>query len=204
MDKFKSIYIILVTLLFDVLATYVVCDKFLMKKDDSKTLQTQSQDSLLPKEGTKQEVEKVEISADEKYQMFLDNLKEEVAGFDDYNYGEDFICNGMLEIPCYHVYLYKNGELYVDTHKISDHVLSYRVAFSGQGGSQNLYFIKEDGKVGSASYEINLANGSDEVTIVEDLGYKNIVNIIGGVFGQENTSGSHDPRFIDIEGHVFP
>lgn len=43
----------------------------------------------------------------------------------------------------------------------------------------------------------------DKVTIVEDLGYKNIVNIIGGVFGQENTSGSHDPRFIDIEGHIF-
>lgn len=200
MGKMGKVYVIIATLIIGVLATYIVCDKVLMKRDDSK--QTQSQE--IEKED-KQEREKVEVSAEEKYQMFLKNLKEEVAKFDDHNYSEDFICNAMLEIPCYHVYLYKNGELYVDNLKICDHVLSYRVAFSGQGGFQNLYFIKEDGKVGSASFEKNLANGSDEVNLVEDLGYKNIVDIVGGVFGEDNAPGAfHDPRFIDIEGHVFP
>ncbi|MBR1748913.1 MAG: hypothetical protein IJ743_03855 [Bacilli bacterium] len=65
-----------------------------------------------------------------------------------------------------------------------------------------LYFIFENGKVGCANIEKSSSLGTD-IAITTDLGYSDIVSIVGGVFGSENAPGTHGPIFIDIYGNMF-
>ena len=62
-----------------------------------------------------------------------------------------------------------------------------------------LYFINEDGTVGKADAEYRMNN---EISVIKDIGYKNIVSIISGTFGDEFT-GYHGPIFIDINGRIY-
>ena len=62
-----------------------------------------------------------------------------------------------------------------------------------------LYFINEDGTVGKADTEYRM---NDNISVIKDIGYKNIVSIISGTFGDEFT-GYHGPIFIDINGKIY-
>ena len=71
----------------------------------------------------------------------------------------------------------------------------------GQEKGYILYFINEDGTVGSADVEYGIINDNN-ITIKKDIGYKDIVSIVSGIFG-DGYSGIHAPIFIDINGNVF-
>ena len=46
-------------------------------------------------------------------------------------------------------------------------------------------------------------NNTGEIEITQDLGFEQIVSIIEGTFGQENSPGYKGPIFIDINGNMF-
>ena len=133
---------------------------------------------------------------------FAENLKKERETFDEYYYSMMRFLNPMLKNPSYDILLKRNGELYYNDQKLVNQVLSYSVIPTGNVGYQMLYFIFENGKVGCANIEESSSLGTD-ITITMDLGYSDIVNIVGGVMGSENAPGTHGPIFIDIHGNMF-
>ena len=200
MGKIGNVYMVLVTFIAGVLITYIVCDKFLMKKEEVSVTPPPSE-TQITKPDDNVEVNKTE-SVKNSYQLYAENMKKERAKFDDYNNSTMRFYNPMIEIPSYDVSLKSNGDLYFKGQKIVDRVLNYFVIAEGNGGFQTLYFIYEDGKVGSANVEENLLNHV-ELVITSDLGYSDIVTILGGTFGKENSPGTMGPIFVDIQGHMF-
>lgn len=200
MGKIGKVYMVLVTFIAGVLITYIVCDKFLMKKEEVSVTPPPSE-TQITKPDDNVEVNKTE-SVKNSYQLYAENMKKERAKFDDYNNSTMRFYNPMIEIPYYDVSLKSNGDLYFKGQKIVDRVLNYFVIAEGNGGFQTLYFIYEDGKVGSANVEETLLNHV-ELVITSDLGYSDIVTILGGTFGKENAPGYMGPIFVDIQGHMF-
>ena len=152
-----------------------------------------------------------EINSNNSYELFAKNLKSQFSKYDDNN--KNSICVNVNEIgEGYEVYLTKEQTLYVKyynkelndkygEYKIADNVLSFNVVPTGQGGGNMLFFINEDGTVGSADTEYGIGT-NNQITVRKDLGYKNIVSVISGVFGNEFT-GVRGPIFIDINGNIF-
>ena len=200
MGKIGKVYMVLVTFIAGVLITYIVCDKFLMKKEEVSVTPPPSETQAIKPDSTIEE--KKSESVKNSYQLYAENMKKERAKFDDYNNSTMRFYNPMIEIPSYDVSLKSNGDLYFKGQKIVDRVLNYFVIAEGNGGFQTLYFIYEDGKVGSANVEENLLNHV-ELVITSDLGYSDIVTILGGTFGKENAPGTKGPIFVDIQGHMF-
>ena len=84
-------------------------------------------------------------------------------------------------------------------YKIADNVLSFYVINTGQDIGNNVYFINQDGTVGSADTEYGI---NSTITINNNLGYKNIVAVVSGSFNYDPT-GARGPIFIDINGNIF-
>ena len=87
-----------------------------------------------------------------------------------------------------------------DYSKVADDVVSYFNIYVGNGGYHTLYFITTDGTLHSANVDEVLNEGKQ--LVVKDLEYKNIVEVKGGIEGNEHT-GSHMPIFVDIEGNLI-
>ncbi len=145
------------------------------------------------------------------YELFAQNLKNQFSKYDDNNQNYLYVSSDVVK-DGYEVYLTKNQTLFVKyfnkefntkygEYKIADNVLSFYVVASGQGGGNMLYFINEDGTVGSADTEYGI-NSNNQIIINKNIGYKNIVSVIGGIFGSE-FSGVLGPIFIDINGNIF-
>lgn len=145
------------------------------------------------------------------YELFAQNLKNQFSKYDDNNQNYLYVSSDVVK-DGYEVYLTKNQTLFVKyfnkefntkygEYKIANNVLSFYVVASGQGGGNMLYFINEDGTVGSADTEYGI-NSNNQIIINKNIGYKNIVSVIGGSFGSE-FSGVLGPIFIDINGNIF-
>lgn len=80
--------------------------------------------------------------------------------------------------------------------------MSFYAIDYGQDFANALCFIKDDGTVGSAQTEYGAVGPSGKIEIDNDLGYRNIVTIINGIFGG-GEGGGHGPIFIDINGKIF-
>lgn len=140
----------------------------------------------------------------------MGNLKNEISNLE--SVINEYVINDIV-VEGYDIRLEKDGNLYVEymennlnemygKYKISDNVLSCYVINTGQDVGNTLYFIKDDGTVGSANTEYGLVDDYKEITVTNDLGYKNIVTILPAVFSNEYT-GARGPIFVDISGNIF-
>lgn len=197
MEKKNTWLIIILSFLVVILGGYVFFDNY--------------KDRLLINENDELNNEDTNIDGNIKnnYSIFANNLKENVSNFGNKNYL--FVSNSVID-DGYEVYMDNNGDLFIKyfddslsvkfgNYKISSNVLSFNVVGVGNGGGNNLYFINENGTVGSADIEFGVMNDG-KITVNKDLGYKNIVNIVSGTF-DDGYTGVHGPLFIDINGNIF-
>lgn len=202
-NKNTGLVVIIVILLLAVigLGGYIVYDKVL-KNSSNGTVNNDNKTS----DNLKDNDQNGQTMKNNNYQLFASNLKNEFSKYDEKNRPylnvTSTIGNGNFII-----YLTENRELYIKyynkdknaEHKIADNVLSFNAVTVGKGGGKMLYFINEDGTVGSADIEFGLEK---EITVKKDLGYKNIVSIVGGIFGDEENV-INDVVFIDIDGNIY-
>ena len=185
------------------LVGYIVYDKVLTDKSTENINNSDSNSEILNNED-----EKVDLN--NNYEVFAKNLKSQFSKYDSNNQSYLYVNSDILS-DGYNVYLTENQTLFIKylnkelndkygDYKIADNVLSYHVICTGQGGGNMLYFINENGTVGSADIEYGI--GEDGITIKKDIGYKNIVSIISGTFGN-GYSGVNGAIFIDINGNIF-
>ena len=143
------------------------------------------------------------------YTIFAQNLKKELSKYDINNYNCQSVTNEIVP-DGYEISINEKGCLYVryfdkelndkyGKYKIVDNVLNFYVINDGQNFGNMLYFINEDGTVGKADTEYRM---NDNISVIKDMGYKKIVSIIIGTFGDEFT-GYHGPIFIDINGKIY-
>ena len=116
MGKVGKVYMVLVTFIAGVLVTYIVCYKFLMKKEEV-SLTPPPSETQITKPDDNVEVNKTE-PVKNSYQVYAENMKKERAKFDDYNYSTMRFYNPMVEIPAYDISLKSNGDLYYNEQKI--------------------------------------------------------------------------------------
>ncbi len=176
------------------------------KKEEQIDTTNENQKEKTPKEANTARVEGIKND----YQIFSKNLKSQLSKYDDNNLNRQFVNNDNVRYP-YTVYLNENGSLFVKysndelnnkygDYKITDNALSFYVIETGNGGMSLLYFINVDGTIGSA--DVEFISDSNQITVKKDLGYKNIVSIVSGSFG-DGYSGAQGPIFIDINGNIF-
>ena len=197
----------------------VLKDKYFTKKDDKKEEKKETNTTTTTDN---------EKTADDLYAEYLKNLKENMSktyntipilsgeeldkmdqNGETYNYGSNNICdtysqegyrvcahldnNKMLEII-----FYENDGSVVKKNNIDSKIVSIYSSTTGNNGSINIYYVKEDGKLyyieTSALHENNI-----EIKTIDNL--KNIINIIPSGFGFK--SGWQEPIFVDIEGNLF-
>ena len=176
------------------LSGYIVCEKFLFDKN----IENNEEINDITKNNN-------------NYQIFAENLKKQLSKYDSNNKSYQLIDSGVVK-DGYEVYLDYQGNLFIKyfdkllndkygEYKIADNVLNFYIINVGQEKGYILYFINEDGTVGSADVEYGIINDNN-ITIKKDIGYKDIVSIVSGIFG-DGYSGIHAPIFIDINGNVF-
>lgn len=183
--KYKTILFIMVVLLviFASISTYLIYEKYYINNKQNQT--------------------------ENNYNIFAQSLKKELSKYDNNNYNYQRVTNEIVP-DGYEISINEKGTLYVryfnkelndkyGKYKIADNVLSFYVINDGQNFGNMLYFINEDGTVGKASAEYRM---NDNISVIKDIGYKNIVSIISGTFGDEFT-GYHGPIFIDINGKIY-
>ena len=147
--------------------------------------------------------------SENEYKIFTENFKNETAKLKNNNGIQGFSVESSI-VGTYNVSKDANGSLYVEytdktlkskygKKKIADNVLTATVIPYGQGGGNALYFINQNGTVGTADVEYG---AKTNITVKADLGYKNVVSILPGVFGIQH-SGSNDAIFVDINGKLY-
>ena len=203
--KNTGLVILVIVLLVALLGTsgFIVYDKVLSKKTvENIDVNNTNNDVINNNE---------EKNNDNSYQIFADNLKDQISKYNSNNQSYQYINNDIVK-GGYVVYLNEKGSLFVKyfdkelndnygDYKIADNVLSFYAINVGQDVGNMLYFINEDGTVGSADTEYGIGT-NNQITIKKDIGYRNIVSIVNGIFGDEY-SGLHGPIFIDINGNIF-
>lgn len=158
---------------------------------------------------TEIKTEKVEMTSDEKYKIFVQNLKKGIA-----NLEEDTTVGGNYSMPydnlgSYSLDLDSNGNLSIQftdekleetyaTDKLATDIIAYYNIFIGQDASRVLYVIKSDGTLWRTSIEPVCWEENYQISFEKESKYKNIVSIVGS-FGP----GAMQPLFIDIEGKIF-
>lgn len=112
----------------------------------------------------------------------------------------------------YNVRLNNNGDLEVSyikndqtlTKTIASNVLLYEITYAGNGGSKELFFIKEDGTVSQYQIESLVDGYNGNIEVKNNLGnFKNIVAIISGTVKENDTTVSFNPSFVDINGNIL-
>lgn len=206
-NKGLIIVVVVLSLLVAGLGGFIIYDKVLANKSTGNIDNKVLTDKPIEKNNNQDK----ETTSDNKYELFAKNLKSQFSKYDSNNHSYLHVKSDVVK-DGYEVYLNENQTLFIkyfnnelnakyNEYKIADNVLSFYVVAAGQGGGNMLYFINEDGTVGSADTEYGIGN-SNQITIKKDIGYKNIVSIISGTFGDE-FSGVSGPIFIDINGNIF-
>lgn len=158
---------------------------------------------------TDSKTEKEKMTSEEKYKIFIQNLKEEIA-----NLGENTTIGGNYNMPydnlgSYSLELDSNYNLSIHftdeklertyaTDKLSTDIIAYYNIYVGQDASRVLYVIKSDGTLWKTSIESICWEENYEISFKKESKYKNIVSIVGAI-GSETLH----PLFIDIEGKIF-
>ena len=156
-----------------------------------------------------------EMTADEKYKIFAENLKKEVSKYGDKANTKSVFCRGdNTDGSWYTIKLNSNGNLSLHfgdenlnkkygTENLAKNVLAAYIIDIGQDDWHCIYFIKEDGTVGSAYVDPVIYNNTGDIKIENNINQlKNIVSILDGGVGLK-TSGNKTPLFIDIDGNVY-
>ena len=196
-------FIIVIVLLLG-LASYICYDKFLKPSESTKCV-TKSADT----ENKSLNDKKCEESKNNQYDIFANNMKAKRSEFDKNN---TFYKWRRSDEGNYYVYLDRNGTLYISfvdekysskytDYKVADKVLSFYIIDEGVGEGGFVFFINEDGTVGKVDAEKAIRE-TGSISIKNDIGYKNIVAISEGIFGNEQ-SGAHYAIFMDIDGNMF-
>lgn len=205
-QKSKSITLVVILSLVIVgLIGYIVYDKFLSKEAKDAT------NNVIEKTSS-EEIEEDPKVIENDYQIYSESFRKEFSKFDTYNHSYLFLKNEYIP-DGYSITLNEMGSLYVvyinselnrkyGEFKIADNVLSFYSISTGQDSGNTLYFIKDDGTVGSAETEYGAIDSDGTIVIDNDLGYKNIVTIMAGTFGDDFAGGT-GPIFVDINGKIF-
>ena len=150
----------------------------------------------------------VTITTDEKFAEYVKNLKAAMLKYNEEEtegkeYREYIIDGKNSNDENYSITLSGNGILKLNEKEVANNVIGFNVAYVGNGGYKNLYFIKDDGTVAYASIDETeyLSNGKIKTKNVDGL--KNIVSIMGGVAGAYGYPGACYGYAIDIEGNMF-
>lgn len=113
--------------------------------------------------------EKMEGSANEKYKKFADNLKNEVSKF---NNEANFQKISGEKTKSHSVKLSNNGNISVHfddeeieqrygTDSLVEKVIAFNIVEEGNDGLHTLYFINEDGTVGTTNIEVAVEMNED-------------------------------------------
>lgn len=206
-----GITILIVILIVCVLGmgSFIVYDKAIMNNNVNSNEKNNNKNE---ENGVSSKDYNSEKNINNSYELFAENLKAQISKiYNESNDGEISSWNDKYTIK-----MDKNRSLYITYHdsklnkqfnnyKIADNILSYYVVQTGQGGGKTLYFINENGTVGSADIEYGVLYSTDDVKqipVKKDLGYKNIVSVIEAGFGV-SVSGISEAIFIDINGNMF-
>ena len=203
----KNIVIVILIILLVSVSGYLVYDKFIVEDNQLIDNNTKVENDNNTEVESDNNIEK-----NNDYILFANNLKSQFSKFDSNNHMSQFF-NSELISDGYEVYLDEERNLYINyfndklnkkygEYLITSNVLYFNVVSTGQGGGNTLFFINEDGTVGSAEIEYGVHNDESKPDVTKDLGYKDIVAIVGGVFGDGYT-GASGPIFIDINGNIY-
>lgn len=229
MEKKKGnglvIFLVLVILVMGGFITYdkVLKDKYFSNNNEKNKTAKENTKTTTEEESNVQSSNSIS-NADELYQKYLNNLKENVdktynnmpatedeyefsKNHDEYNYGgissqviEDSIEGTKSTIDL------SDGKLSIEimsdgenkTFNVDNNVLQFFVTEIGNGGFHCVYYIKENGKIYESQVEALLSRSEKPIEIKN---LKNIVGIISSGFGF--LSGWQEAIFIDIEGNLF-
>lgn len=163
---------------------------------------TKTTTTIVPNKSTSE----VSLSADERYHNYLTNLESNIK--EKYEKYSNNVITGNSMILDTDInftitkdlnLLFTTGDKKYNNYKLSENVLNMFLVYTGNGGYQYLYFIKNDGSLNK--FCVDCLN-EDKTLKVEKVNFKNIVNITQGLFDYE-FSGASDPIFIDIDGNIL-
>lgn len=92
---------------------------------------------------------------------------------------------------------YKKYNTIIDTN-----VLFYEMIYVGNGGYKDIFYVKDNGKLYTASVELDPFNENKIATAKEQKEYKNIVRINQEFINEEET-GFYDIVLVDINGNIY-
>lgn len=188
------------------LSTFIVYDKVIKEKDD-RTIEENGNDKQDVADN-KEENKKEELTADEKFKIYADNVKAEMnKKYNDDDYAYDFVSETSL---FYDIALKSNGDLYIkrygdgrnieyENYKVASNVINFAITESGNGGCHYLAFVTDDGILSIAGLECSDKNNKFAVRKTD---FKNIVTIMKGIKGA-NSSGVAQTIYIDIDGNMY-
>lgn len=194
------------------MGSFIVYDKAIINNGKVNTNNSNQTNDKKEENGVSSKDYNSEKNINNSYELFAENLKAQISKiYNENNDGKIFSWNDKYSIE-----MDKNRSLYITyqdanlnkkfgKYKLVDNILGYYVVQTGQGGGNTLYFINENGTVGSADIEYGVIYSTADVKqipVKKDLGYKNIVAIVEAGFGV-STSGTSEAIFIDINGNMF-
>ena len=184
--------------------------------DSLKNTITQKENEIKNYENKEPVIQTKEMTSNEKYKIFARNLKKEVSEYGNTTNSKSTYCrfdseNDGRNGSWYQVSLQSNGNLSLSigdeelnakygTKSLVKNVLAFYIIDVGQDEWHSIYFINEDGTVGSAYVDPVIFNGTGKIEIKKNIStrLKNIVSIINGT-----TGNGYCPLFIDIDGNVI-
>ena len=206
-NKGVSLTGFVITILVVLLALAVVGCVYLLKNPVKETVAVQTPAPATNLNSSNEEKE-TKMTAEKKFAEYVKNLKNDMQKYnkeeiDGKKYREYFAEGEDLNDKKYSVTLSGNGKLELNEKEVSTNVIGFNVTYVGNGGSQNLYFIKDDGTVAYTPTDgiKYLSNGKVKTTEVKEL--KNIISIIGGTAGVYDYPAAEYAYAIDIEGNIF-
>ena len=157
---------------------------------------------------TKVEIVKEKMTADEKFQEYINNLKNEIS-----NLEEGTTIGGEYSLPIgdssYYLELDSSRNLSIrftdekfekayGTTELMTDVIAYYNVYVGQDASRLLCVLKADGTLWSTTIESVCWEKDYKISFKQETKFKNIVSVIGA-FGSETMY----PLFVDVEGKVY-
>ena len=162
----------------------------------------------------KNELENKNMTSDEKYAIFLKNLKNKVKSLKGPSNIWGNYTFSLLDKGSYSVELNSSCKLSISftdkdlekefgTASLATDVVAFYSIYVGNDGGQYLYFIKSDGTLWKADID-ELAWGGKNINIEQIKEYKNIVSIMQIYDAvEEDYPGSMNALFIDIDGNTY-
>jgi len=138
----------------------------------------------------------------DKYAEYLESLSNSITKtYTEHTYAMDNYFNEMFSLK-YTIAMNQNKGLFLNGYKIASNVLKYYVIPFGNGGYKSLYYITTEGKLFKSEHEEYLNEDKNDIN-TQELDYKNIVEIIPGIYSTDGLAKTYSPIFIDVDGNMF-